>query len=88
MSFATFIAMMIMVKHDQIEGLLGDVPFATIERRANESMHHLDQRGGPYNGVELVEHQCFERVKCIAKEPFGARQPELSFSVMVTLWLG
>ena len=79
---------MSMGKHDQIEGLLGDLPFATIERGTNESMHHLDQRGGPYNGVELVEHQCCARVKFLAKKPFGARQPERSFSLMVTLWLG
>ncbi len=49
---------------------------------ANERIDHLDQRGGPDNGVELIKHQCFERVKGLAQEPFGARQPEVSFSVM------
>jgi hypothetical protein len=78
---------MVMVKHDQIEGLLGDLPFTTIERGAKEGIHHLDQRGSPYNGVKLVEHQGFERVKFLAKEPFSARQPEIAFAVMVTLWL-
>jgi len=76
-----------MVKHDQIEGLLGDLPFATIERGTKKPIDHLDQRGGPYNGVELIKHQGCERVKCLAKEPFGARQPERSFSVMVPLVL-
>lgn len=87
-AFAAFVTTMIMVKHDQIEGLLGDLPFATLERGANERMHHLDQRGGPYKGVKLVEHQDVERVKVIAKEPCGARQPAFSFAVMVTLGLG
>jgi len=27
-----------------------------MEIGTNERIHHLDQRGGPYNGVELVEH--------------------------------
>lgn len=78
---------MVMVKHAEIEGPLGDLSFATIERGANESIHHLDQRGGPDNGVELVEHQRFERVKGLTQEPFGARQPERSFSVMIPLVL-
>ena len=43
------------------------------------AVHHLDQRGGPDNRVELVEHQRFEGVKRVAQEPFGARQPEVSF---------
>jgi hypothetical protein len=79
--------MIIMGEPDQIEGLLGDVSFATIERGAQKTIDHLDQRGGPYNGVELIKRQGFARVKCIAKEPFGARQPEIAFSVMVTLLL-
>jgi len=80
--------MMVMVKHDQIYGLLGDLSFATIERGAKKSIHHLDQRGGPYDGVELVENQRFERVKLLFKEAFGTRQPFISFPVMVTLVLG
>ena len=65
--------MMIMVKHDQIQGLLGDLSFATIERGAKKTIDHLDQRGGPYNGVELVEHQRFEGVKGVAKQTCGTR---------------
>jgi hypothetical protein len=76
-----------MVKPEEIEGPLGDLSCATIEIGANESMHHLDQRGGPDNGVELVEHQRFERVTGLTQEPFGARQPERSFSVMIPLVL-
>src|SRR6516225_4436193 len=53
----------------------------------NERIHHLDQRGSSYNGVEFVEYQRFEGVKLVAEEPFGARQPEVSFFLMVTLWL-
>jgi len=76
-----------MGEHDQIEGLLGDLSFATIARGANKTIDHLDQRGGPYNGVELVEHQRFERVELVTKELGGARQPELSFVLMVMFWL-
>jgi hypothetical protein len=35
----------------------------------------------------LVEHQRFEGVKRSAKEPSGACQPEVSFSLMVSLLL-
>ena len=87
MALATLVAPMIRVKHDQIEGLLGDLPCATLERGTNERMDHLDPRGGPYNGVERVEPQRFEGVKRVPSEPFGARQPAVSFFLMVTLWL-
>src|SRR2546430_827575 len=60
---------------------------ATIKIRTKERIDHLDQRGGPYNGVELVEHQRFEGGKLVAEPPFGARQPEVSFFLMGTLWL-
>ena len=66
---------------------MGDLPFATIERRAEERIDNLDQRGGSYNGVELVEHERFERVKRVAQETVSARQPEVSFSVMGPLLL-
>jgi len=64
---------------------LGDLSFATIEIGANQTIDHLDQRGGSDNGVEFIKHQGFERVKCLAKEPCGACQPELAFSVMIAL---
>ena len=50
-------------------------------------MDHLDQRGGPDHGGERVKHQRCERVKRVAKEPVGARQPAVSCSVVGTLWL-
>ena len=78
---------MIMGKHEEIEGLLGDLPFATIERGPNERIDHFDQRGGSDNGIKLVEHQRFEGLTLIAQEPFGACQPEVAFSLMVALWL-
>ena len=87
MAFAALVASRIMVKQDQIEGFLGDLPFATIKRRTKERIDHLDQRRGPYNGVEFVEHQRFEGGKLVASQPFGARQPEGSFFLMGTLWL-
>ena len=79
---------MIMVKHDQIQGLLGDLPFATIEIGAYERIDHLDQRGGPDNRVELVAHQRIERLKGVAKKTVGTCQPEVSFSLMVAPLLG
>ena len=78
---------MIMVKHDEIEGLLGDLPFATIERGTHEPIDHLDQRGGPHNGVELVKYQHFEGVTGVTQETVGTRQPEVSFWLMVAFFL-
>ena len=78
---------MIMVKHHQMSRLLGDRPLTAIERGTKERVHPLDQRGGPDNGVELVEHQRFKGVKRVAQEPCGAPQPAVSFLVMVTLCL-
>ena len=87
MALAALVAPMIMVKHDQISRLLGDRPFTAIEIGTNERIDPLDQRGGPYNRVELVEHPRFEGVKLVANEPCGACQPAVSFLVMVTLGL-
>ena len=77
--------MMIMVEHDQIEGLLGDLSFATIEGGTHQALDHLDQRGAPDTGVEFLKHPGCERVKFLTKEPGGARQPALAFSVMIAL---
>ena len=38
-----------------------------------------------YNGVELGDYERFEGGKRVAKEPCGARQPEIAFSLMVAL---
>jgi hypothetical protein len=83
LAFATFVAMMIMGEHEQIEGLLGDLSFATIDRGTNKTIDHLDQRGGSDNGVEFLKYQGCEHVTFFAKEPCGARQPALAFSVML-----
>ena len=87
MALATLVAPMMMGKHEQIEGLLGDLPFATLKRGTHERIHPLDQRGRSYNGVEFVESQRFEGGTRVAEEPCGARQPEVSFLLMVPLWL-
>lgn len=87
MALAALVAPMILVKHDRIYGLLGDLPLATRERGTHEPLDHFDQRGSPDNGVELVDSQRFEGGKRVAKEPFGARQPAVSFSLMVALLL-
>jgi hypothetical protein len=42
-ALATLVAPLMMVKHDQIEGLLGALPFATMERGTPARMPHLDQ---------------------------------------------
>ena len=87
-SSAAFVATMIMVEHDQIQGLLGELSFAAVEIRANQGVHHLDQRGGPHDGFELLENQRFERLEIITKETFGERQPLIPFRLMVTFLLG
>jgi hypothetical protein len=69
LALATCIAMVIMGEHEQIYGFLGDLSFATLARRAQQTIDHLDQRGGPDNGVELIKRQGFARVTCLAKEP-------------------
>ncbi len=79
--------MMIMGKHNQIEGLLGAVPCATPARGTHARMHHLDQRGGPSNGVERVEHWRCARVTLVTQELGGARQPALSCALRVMCWL-
>ena len=53
----------------------------------NEPIDHLDERGSPDKRVELVEPQGFEGVKLVANQPFGAGQPEGSFSLMSPLLL-
>jgi len=78
---------MILVKHDEIEGLWGDLPLATLARGTHERIDHLDQRGGPYNRVELVKHSNLEGVKGVTKETGSARQAERSFSLMIALLL-
>jgi len=88
LAFATFVAMRIMVEHDQIEGLLGDLAFATLAIGAHEPIDHLDQRGGPDNGVQLVEHQGLEGIQFLMQAPSGARQPQLARSVMIALGMG
>jgi len=64
---------------------LGDLSCTTIKIRPNERIDHLDERGGPDNRVELVEHQGFQGIKLVANEPFGAGQSERAFSVMIAL---
>lgn len=80
--------MMVLGKHEQMEGLLGELSFATLERGTKKSMHHLNQRRGPYDGVELIAHQRFARRQLLFKETFGTRQPFIAFPVMVTRALG
>src|SRR2546422_5964003 len=79
--------MMVMIKHEQIECLLGDLPFTTMEIRPDERIDHLDQRRGADNRVKLVKHQCFERCNVQVKQPIGAIEPLLSLKVMVMLLL-
>jgi hypothetical protein len=87
-AFAIFVATMVVVKHDQIESLLADVAFATVQRGADEGMDHFDQRRGSDNRVELLNHQGFERFKRLVEVPCGASQPLVSFSLMGTLLCG
>jgi hypothetical protein len=44
LALAALVAPMMMGKHAQIYGLLGDLPFATPQRGTNERIDHLDQR--------------------------------------------
>ncbi len=85
---ATFVATMVLVKHEQLESLLGDVPFATRQRRADQGIDHLHQRGSADNGIEWRTSPRVERDKCLGEEPFGASQPVIAFVLMVMLLLG
>lgn len=78
---------MMMVTHAQLARLWGDLPLPALEIGTHQSVHHLDQRGGPDQGVELGAHQRFEGVKLVAQEPGGARQPAGSFFLRVPLGL-
>jgi len=85
LAFTARVAPMVLGTHEQIYGRLGDLPCATLERGPHERLDHLDERGGPDNRVERVEHQGFEGVKLVANEPCGACQPARAFSVMIAL---
>lgn len=78
---------MILVKQDESEGLLGALPWATLERGTHEPMDHLDQRGGPHNGGELVKYQPCAGVTGVTQETVGTRQPAVAFWLMVAFVL-
>ena len=78
---------MIRIKHDEIEGLWGALPFTALARGTKECIDHLDQRGGPYHRVELVKPSHVEGVKGVTKETVSARQAERWFSLMGALLL-
>jgi hypothetical protein len=80
--------MMVMGKHDAIAPGVGDRPFATLKRRPDEPLDHLDQRGGADNRVELIKHHGLEGRKVLRKEPIGDIEPLGSCAVMGTFVLG
>ena len=43
LSLATFVATMMLGKHEHIEGLLGDVAFGARQRRSHERIDQFDQ---------------------------------------------
>ena len=88
LSLPTFVAPMILVKHEQIEGLLGDLPFGAIEGRSNECIDQFDQRRGLHNSIQFLKNHRFQRFKLIIKETFGHLQPLLALVLMVALVLG
>jgi hypothetical protein len=79
--------MMVMVKHEEIEHFLGDMPFATVPVRPDEPIDHLDQRGGADNRVELLKHPGLYGLKVVLKEPIGDSEPLLALTVVVMLVL-
>ena len=44
LSFTAFVTTMVMVKHDQISGLLGALTFRAIEVRSDQCIDHCNQR--------------------------------------------
>ena len=47
---------------------MGDLPFTAIEIGTNKRIDHLDQRGGPYNGVELVDSSDYNQLSGLVSD--------------------
>ena len=88
LSLATFVATMVMVKPDQIEGLLGDVPFGALEGRSEEGMDQFDQRRRLHNGLQLLKNHRLKWWKLMLKKTFGTIQPLLALMLVVAFVLG
>lgn len=79
---------MVMGKHEQISGLLGDLSFGAIEGRSDEGIDQFDQRRGLHNGIQFLKHQRCTWFKLIIQDAFGKIQPLLALMLMVALLLG
>ena len=88
LSLAAFVATMVMVKQDQIYGLLGDLPFGALKGRSDECMDHFDQRRGLNHGIQFLKNHRLQRCKLISKETFGTIQPLWTLVLMGALVLG
>jgi len=88
LSLATFVATMVMVNHNQIEGFLGDWPFGALQGRSDACMDAFDKRRSVNNGIQFLKNHRLKRLKLILKETFGHIQPLLTLLLMGALWLG
>jgi hypothetical protein len=79
---------MVMVKHDQIEGLLGDLPFGAIEVRSEEGIDQFDQRRSLHNGIQFLKNPRLQWCKLLLKKTFGKIQPLLALMLMVAFLFG
>jgi hypothetical protein len=79
---------MVMVKHEQISGLLGDLPFGAIAGRSDEGIDQFDQRRGLNNGIQFLKNHRLKQCTLIIKETFSKIQPLLALVLMVALLLG
>lgn len=88
LAVATFIATRVMVNHDQIYGLLGDVTFGAMEGRADACMDQFNQRRGVHHGIKFLTHPCLKRFTWMSTATFGTIQPLLALVLMGALVLG
>lgn len=88
LSLATFVATMGMVQHEQMSGLLGDLPFGALAGRSEEGMDQFDQRRRLHHGIQFLENHRWKWCKLMLKQTFGTIQPLLALMLMVAFWFG
>jgi hypothetical protein len=90
LSFAltTLVAPMVVIHHEQIERLVGDVALTTREGGSDEGMHHRDQRRGPDKGIARLKHPWLPWCKRPIEKTCGTMEPPVSLAVMRLLFRG
>jgi len=84
---ATLVATMIMIEHDQIEGLLGHLTFGAMKRRSDQCIDHFNQRCGLHNRIEFLAYPPLQRITLAIKKTCRKGQPIVTLSSVILLFL-